>query len=231
MSKLLTAIIALTSALVICLPATAAAAPCSDEAVPADNSELDQYFETIPSDCGDTPVGGGGGEAGAGGSGGGSASGAAAAGAALAPSAEAALDALGADGQAAAALAEQTTPSGSETTPSGSGGGDGDGGQGTGGSESNGGDAASTVFSTDVDAESSPDGFSIGSAIGGVLSAFGGSGSGLGVMAPISFALIAFAGAGLLLHRRSLARAEESELAPHGEPDDPRDDGPAGAPG
>ncbi len=192
MSKQIKSILVLAAALTVGLgSADAHAASCSNT-VPSTNSEIDQYVETIPGDCGNTQVGGGGGSGGGSGSNG-------SAQAAVPASTQQALDALGADGAAAAQLANQTAPSDED----GSGGG---GGSGSGGS---GGGSGSGSGSGEPTADAVPDssaGFSLGSVVAGLLSSFGGgSESGLGAGTPILLGSIALAGlAFLLLRRRSL---------------------------
>jgi hypothetical protein len=63
------------------------------QTVPAGNSEVDQYAETVPDACGDRPVGGGEGDANA-----------------VPPGTAAELEALGDDGTAALELARSTAP-------------------------------------------------------------------------------------------------------------------------
>ena len=187
-----TLVLAAAAVALLWAPGAASAAPCSD-VVPATNSELDQYVETIPGACGDQQVGGGsdggsGSSTGSGSSGGGSGGGETTAGSSavvpLAAETQSALEALGADGAAAAELAERTSPS-----PAGEGA----------GTASGSGDTASEVPESTV-------GFSPGSAVSGMLKAFGGgTGSGMGVAAPILLGSIALAGvAFLVLRRRSL---------------------------
>jgi hypothetical protein len=84
--------------LLVLAPASAGAqSECPGARAPSGNSELDQYLETVPGSCGDETINTGGPGGGSGGS-------------AIPASTAKELRAKGADGKAAAQLAEETAP-------------------------------------------------------------------------------------------------------------------------
>lgn len=88
------ALFACAAGLALSAPAAVAQDGCAgSDTVPPGNSEVDQYAETVPDACGDSPVGGGRGDADA-----------------VPPGTADQLEALGADGEAALAAARSTAP-------------------------------------------------------------------------------------------------------------------------
>jgi hypothetical protein len=141
-------------------PSAAIAAP---QQVPPGNSELDQYVPTVPDSEGDNQLGAGGGDSGGG----------------LPPSVVSDLRAAGPDGEAAAAVLDQSAPrsGGSASTESGQGDG------------ADGGTAGSAG-----DDESVP-----GAILEGLSSS---SDGGVGILLPIFLGVVAGVGAFLVLRRR-----------------------------
>jgi hypothetical protein len=151
--------------LLFALPATAPAA-CSGSTAPPGNSEVDQYAETVPGTCGESPPGSGGDQT----SGGGNSN-------SIPPSTLNRLQGQGADGQAAAALAEANAPA--------------EAGQGSGGSQQPGGPATHRT--------PAPESGSPWSEILGTLT--GNSDGGMGWLLPLFLVAISLAG-GLYLYNR-----------------------------
>ena len=153
-------------ALLALSPSQGMAAACGDKNnLPPGNSEADQYVETVPNECGEGPV----------------ATPSDDDPSAVPASTASELEGLGADGQAALALAnsEATGPAA----------GSGNGGQGAGGNNQE-------IVSDD-------DG-GLGDVFGSVADAFGGSsGAGMGLILPLLLVAATLAGAVYLLRRRN----------------------------
>jgi hypothetical protein len=160
------------------VPATAPAKPCHrHHHSPAGNSESEQYSETVPGACGNQTPGGGGSSN------------------SVPPSTLRQLQALGADGQAAAALAQQTAPSGKVParerggTDNGADNGNREGPAAQGGTGGGGG---------------------LGSVVDGLTRALGGDSDdgGMGILLPLVLAAVAAAGIGFAILRRRASQAE-----------------------
>jgi hypothetical protein len=175
------------------LPA-AAAAECGGQALPPENSQIDQYLESIPGDCGNSGVsrdpGGGGRNGGGDGS------------SQVAPGTVDQLEGLGPEGQATAELAVANAPEpAGDGANSGDGSGDGADSAGAEGADGTSGrDAAAAAGAVAGQAEGDSSPFeALASAIGGGPDDDGGMGFAL----PLLLALTAGIGIGYLVWRRS----------------------------
>lgn len=148
------------------------------------NSGIDQYTEQPPSAGGNGNGGnGGGGSGGSGGGGSSSNAGGSGAGSALPASSQQDLEQLGADGAAAAGLANETAPDGAKSSKSNENGGDG---------ENSSGGANGVALEADTESEPA----ALAGAIGGEDS------DGLGIVLPIVLGISLLAAIAVMLIRR-----------------------------
>ncbi len=153
----------------LAFPAMSAAKPCGGQTTaPPGQSEVDQYAETVPGACGDQTPGSDDGSGGGGSAGSDDDS-------AIPPATLDELESLGADGQAAAALAQANSPNNRQGTEAG-------GSSGAGGAAA---DDGPSNLSAVVDAVTGSD-----------------DGDGLGALLPLILAAIAGAGLAFVFLRR-----------------------------